>query len=92
MLDNHLLMRDLVPFPLEIPLRLLHSHYLLHLALLYRLISHFHRAKEGEIHAIRVDRAGSAVSDREAILEDVYFDSVIDIIFHRSLLGVLQYQ
>lgn len=85
-------MRDFVPLPLEIPLRLFDSHYLLNLALLYRFVSHLHRAQEGEIHAICVYGTGSAVSNGEAILEDVYFDRVIDIILHCTLLGILQYQ
>ena len=89
MRDYGLLMRDLIPLPLEIPLRFFDSHYFLNLALLYRLVAHLNRAKKGEIHTIRVYCTSSSVSYWEAILQDFYFNDVIDIILHGSLLGVL---
>lgn len=82
-------MCDLIPLPLEIPFRLLDSHYFLNLNLFFGFLAHLKGPKECEIHAIGVNSAGSAISNREAILKDFYFDDVIDIIFHRSLLRVL---
>lgn len=89
MRDYSLLMRDLIPLPFKIPLRFFDSNYFLNLALLYWLIPHFHRPKKGEIHPIGVDSTSPSISYWEAILKNIDFDSVIDIILHGSLLGIL---
>lgn len=89
MRDYGLFMCDLIPLPLKIPFRLFDCNNFLNLALLYRLISRLNRPKKGEIHAICVYSTGPSISNREAILKNIYFDSVIDIIFHSSLLGIL---